>query len=53
MIYARVRNVAYDVEENLIPLCPKCHSKQTVQDWEVEHQVTWERGGAHTYKGVI
>lgn len=34
--------------ENLIPLCPKCHSKQTVKDWEEENQQDWAIGGAHT-----
>ncbi len=42
-----------DIEDNLIPLCPKCHSAQTVKDWETEHHMTWEKGGAHTYRGVI
>ena len=41
-----------DVTENLIPLCPRCHSKQTVLDWETEHGKKWAEAGAHTFKEV-
>lgn len=40
-----------DSINNLIPLCPVCHSKQTVKDWENEHQLSWKEGGAHILKG--
>jgi 5-methylcytosine-specific restriction endonuclease McrA len=39
-----------DTFENLIPLCPKCHSKQTVKDWELEAGLDWKQFGAHTYR---
>jgi len=39
-----------DEVENLIPLCAKCHSKQTVRDWEKENQQRWSVGGAHTHR---
>ncbi len=42
-----------DKKENLIPLCPKCHSQQTVKDWENEHGLDWKTFGAHTNKEVM
>lgn len=42
-----------DKKENLIPLCPKCHSQQTVKDWEYEHGLDWKTFGAHTNKEVM
>jgi len=39
-----------DEISNLVPLCPKCHSKQTVSDWIVENGVSWKVGGAHVYR---
>lgn len=39
-----------DIFENLIPLCPKCHSKQTVKDWELETELDWKKFGAHTHR---
>jgi len=35
---------------NLIPLCPACHSKQTVKEWECEYG-NWRVFGPHTLKG--
>lgn len=48
-----VRLGGKDVAENLIPLCPQCHSKQTVKDWELEKGKCWKDSGAHVYKGVV
>lgn len=39
-----------DEISNLVPLCPKCHSKETVSDWVTENGVEWKVGGAHTYR---
>lgn len=39
-----------DEAGNLIPLCPICHSKQTVKEWEQEHG-EWRISGPHTLKG--
>ena len=40
-----------DSINNLIPLCPVCHSKQTVKDWEDEHRLSWKECGAHISRG--
>ena len=42
-----------DCINNLIPLCPVCHSKQTVKDWEHGHHIAWKIKGAHTFKEVM